>query len=151
MHAAHICIFSLTCSKVPRAHPWCCSNDAWPLIVLNLVHLLFDHLFPARTVLVLLPEKQVFLTADSPYPMFVFLLQVCLAVQVPGQQSVAADRPARGEGGVGHPHSGTLWRWRVDHQVQRSVPHGRKTKLDLLQRPDWKQQGQLNPNTLMIK
>lgn len=58
---------------------------------------------------------------------------------------MAADRPDGSDGGVRDPDSGPLRCRRVDHQVQRSVPLRRKTQLDLLQRPDWKQQGESNP------
>lgn len=34
--------------------------------------------------------------------------QVRLALQVPGQRAVAADRPERGEGDLGDPHTRAL-------------------------------------------
>lgn len=36
--------------------------------------------------------------------------QVCLALQVPGQRAVAADRPEGGEGDLGDPHARPLRR-----------------------------------------
>lgn len=73
--------------------------------------------------------------------LFFFLLQVCLAVQVQRPAPVDPDRPEGGRGGVRDPHPGPLRRRRVDHQVQHPVPHRGDAQLDLLQRPNRKQQG----------
>lgn len=67
--------------------------------------------------------------------------QVRLALQVPGQWAVAADRPEGGEGDLGDPHARALRRRRVDDQVQRAVPHRRESQLGLLQGPDREQPG----------
>ena len=80
--------------------------------------------------------------SPSPPPNPPARLQVCVALQVPGQQPVAAGGPAGGDGGVGPAHTGSLRRRRVGHQVQRPVPHRREAQLDLLQGPDRQQQGE---------
>lgn len=55
---------------------------------------------------------------------------------------MVADWPEGRQGRVWDPDPGPLRCWRVDHQVQPSVPHRWDTQLDLLQRPDWKQPGE---------
>lgn len=67
---------------------------------------------------------------------------MCVAVQVQRPVPVDPDWPAGGGRGVGHPHSGPLRCRRVDHQVQHPVSHCGVAQLDLLQRPNRKQQGE---------
>lgn len=68
--------------------------------------------------------------------------QVRVALQVPGQWAVAADRPEGGEGDLRDPHARALRCRRVDDQVQHAVPHRRKPQLGLLQGSDREQPGQ---------
>ncbi len=54
---------------------------------------------------------------------------------------MVSDWPEGGQSGFWYHDPGPLWLWWVDYQVHCAVPHQWEAQLDLLQGPNWKQQG----------